>query len=119
MDTPVTKDVEQPEEDNPVLKLVMDIMTANSTERYNIQHRLFVKKKAEHDAIQIGVYFALNQIPFGGTTAQYEDGLAAIALALRPSQEILDFYQDRAERWVQGENIDNVIHPSHRRSGNM
>ncbi len=99
------------------VNLITQIMTWNAEQGASIRNCLIAANKADADAVFFGVRHALNAIPNGGTTAEYERGLERIANALYPHPRIRDFYLERAERWIQGERDSDqgqALHPEHR-----
>lgn len=62
--------------------------------------------KAERDATHAVLSAALESIPHGGTTAEYERGLVRVRMALCPSPRVMDVYRRRADQWLAGEEMD-------------
>lgn len=94
-------------------------MERDAEHRQNFLDRIHNEAKAEALALRHGVMHALETVTYGGTTAQYEDCLQEIQLALDVSR-----FDGPVKRWYieQEENatgINRERHPSYQRAGGV
>lgn len=88
--------------------LLAQLMQRNADDQYNLMSSLLAGSMAREERLHDGVTFALATIEFGGTTAQYEQGMSRLRLALYPPQHVVDLYHDRGVRRARGEDLPPV-----------